>query len=422
MPLISDSTGVLRSQETRTFIDRFQKSINDCLTGMEGDKALTLLHGLRDNLLAEESAVNRTVIEIEELLTRLGAASNSEALELITAGFHRLAAEQFRNRASVGTFHAHYYRFVELLIEYAIANAAAMLKSEGITLPHNSWCLLVSGELGRGEPSRRCLGRIILLAEETGDFTREFFNQLAYRTLAILDPLIAPDGKKAVSGRRQFWSSTAAEWLELVDAGLKGGGSSSANSDTLADENLFADTFCMVADLKPLCGSMLLAEKVISSSRKRVAIELSSERFWQFARQTAAMPVAIGIFGKFKTVKTGKNRGKFSLEELAINPLVAATRALAVSYGITETSTIARIKGILATGNLGVTLADRLLIAYHDYMKALIEIELSENSANEKIFFSPDTLDEISRERFLVGLEDITTLQRLVYQQLVEVD
>jgi hypothetical protein len=30
-------------------------------------------------------------------------------------------------------------------------------------------------------------------------------------------------------------------------------------------------------------------------------------------------------------------------------------------------------------------------------------------------------LDELSRERFRAGLEEITTLQRLVYQQLVEV-
>ena len=65
--------------------------------------------------------------------------------------------------------------------------------------------------------------------------------------------------------------------------------------------------------------------------------------------------------------------------------------------------------------------ADRLLIAYHDFMKIFVELELAENRANDKVFFNPDSLDEPGRERFREGLEEITTLQRLVYQQLVEV-
>jgi signal-transduction protein with cAMP-binding, CBS, and nucleotidyltransferase domain len=422
MPLISDSNGVLRSQEARTFIDRFQKSINARLTGMETKEALTLLYDLRGNLIAEESAVNRTVLEIEALLHRLAVVSSSEDIADITASFHQLAAEQFRNRASVSTFHSHYSRFMEMLIVYAITTAAAMLHSEGMEIPENSWCALVSGELGRGEPGRRRLGQIILLADDSAGFSPELFNLFAYRTLAILDPLLAPGGKRPVADRRKFWSGTATAWSQLVAAGLHEGKNPAADGDTLADENLFADTVTMVADVRPLCGALPLAEAVVADSRQKVALELHGERFRQFAKQTTAMPVAIGIFGRFKTVKTGKHRGEFPLEEMAITPLVAATRALAVAHGITETATIARITGILATGDLGVALADRLLHAYHDFMKTLIELELSATTAGEKIFFNPDSLDELSRERFRNGLEEITTLQRIVYQQLVEAD
>jgi len=421
MALISDSTGILKSQEAMTFIDRFQKSINSRITGMEGEEALALLHDIKEKLVAEEFAVNRSASEIEDILHRLAAVSSSEEAGLIAARFHQLAAEQFRNRASVGTYHSHYSRFLALLISHAISSAAVMLKHEGLDIRDDSWCALASGKLGRNEPSKMQLGRVILLVDDAAGLPRDLFNQFAYRAMAILEPLLPQKERKVGPGRRQFWSGTVTDWLELVDAGLSGRKSSAATIATTADADLFEDTFRLVADLRPVAGSASLAEAAVNSSRARIAQELSEERFRQFVIKTTAMPVAIGIFGRFKTVKTGKHRGEFSLEDFAINPLIAATRAMAVSFGIYETSTVARIKGILATGNIGVAHADRLLIAYHDFMKTLVELELSENRGNDKVFFNPDALDELSKERFRNGLEEVTTLQRLVYQQLVEV-
>lgn len=422
MGLISDSTGILRSPEAKSFIADFDKRLQSRITNMEGQEALALLLDIRENLLAEESAVNRSVCEIESLLNCLAHAGSSEEIDLLVTDFHQLAAEQFKSRASASTFHAHYSRFLELLISYATVTAITMLKNERIPLADKSWCVLVSGRLGRGEPGRRYQGKIIFIADDSEEFSIETFNRFAYQTLAIFEPLIAIGEKRTGSGRRQFWAGSLSEWQEVVDAGLSGGERSKAEKDLLADENLYADTFSVVADLRPLFGVMPLAEAVIMSSRMRVAAEFSGERFRQFARQTAALPVAIDFFGRIKTAKRGKHQGEFSLEELALKPLIASVRALAVFCGIMETATIARIKGILATGNLGVSHADRLLTAYQDFMKALIENELLESRVNEKIFFNPDILDESSRERFRLGLEDITTLQRIVYQHLVEGD
>jgi len=420
MPLISDSTGILRPQEAMTFIDRFQKSIAARITGMEGKEALQLLHDIRGNLVAEESAVHRSVAEIEDILQRLAIAGSIEETGIAAANFRQLAADQFSQRASVSTYHANCSRFMTLLISHAITSAADMLTREGKEIPGGSWCALASGKLGRGETGRMNFGQVILLAEDSADITRETFNEFAYRAMAILEQLLPAADKGAGPDRRPFWSGTAADWLEFVDAGLSGRRGSGATSFTSADADLFSDTFSLAADLRPLCGSLSLAATVVDSSSARVAHELAEEHFRQFVIRTTGMPVAIGIFGRFKTLKSGRHRGKFSLEDLAINPLVAATRVLAVSSGITDTATVARIKAILAAGNLGVAHADRLLKAYYDFEKMLIECELAEKSAGEKIFLNPDEFDEPTRERFRTGLEEVTTLQRLVYQQLVE--
>jgi hypothetical protein len=55
-------------------------------------------------------------------------------------------------------------------------------------------------------------------------------------------------------------------------------------------------------------------------------------------------------------------------------------------------------------------------------MRQLVRIEINAGSSQASIFLNPDDLDEVTRERLRSGLEDISMLQRLVYQQLVEVD
>lgn len=420
MTLLSDRTGILRTQEAKTFADRFQKRINSRITTMEAAEALALLHAIRENLAVEETAIDRSDSDIEELLNRLAATGDSEELQLLIVNFQQLAAEQFKNRASVSTFLSHYSRFMELLLSHAIATATKMMANDGIAIDKSSWCALVSGKLGRGEASNMDPGKIILIAADHEGISRECFSQFAHGILATLEPLLALGGKTPGSSRNQIWAGAEMDWLELVDAGLSGGKSSSARISRLPDADLFAETFRMIADLKPLFGSMPLAVAVINRSRERVTRELDGESFRQMVKLTTAMPVAIGIFGRIKTARTGRHRGEFPLEELAINPLIAATRVLAIATGITETATTARIKGILAMGNLGVTLADRLLTAYHDFMKTLIELRLNNRSGNEKAFFNPDVLDELAREQFRIGLEEVTTLQRVAYQQLAE--
>lgn len=419
MTLISDK-GLLRSPEIKGFLDRVQKSIANRLTGMEGEEALALLQEIRGNLIAEEVAVNRTVHDIETILEQLATAETGESLQLIATSFHERAAEQFRSRTSVSTFHAHYSRFMEKLVYHAITSAAATLRREGAAFEEGSWCALASGALGRNEASRRRPGQIILLADETHGFSREEFNQLAYRTLAIIEPLLFPEAKRATAGKRRFWSGTTAEWHQLVAAGLQNG-TGTANTDG-ADDALYADTIALVADLRPLCGDTTLATAVVDRSRQRVLAEVGSDRFRQFAKETTAQPVGIGIFGRFKTARSGKHRGEFSLDELAIKPLVASIRILAIAAATAETETINRIREILAIGNLGVTFADRLLHAYHELMKLLIEGELAAGSSVGQIYFNPDAHDEAVRENLRLGLEEVTTLQRIAYQQLVEAD
>jgi signal-transduction protein with cAMP-binding, CBS, and nucleotidyltransferase domain len=99
--------------------------------------------------------------------------------------------------------------------------------------------------------------------------------------------------------------------------------------------------------------------------------------------------------------------------------LVAGIRLLSLCHGVRETSTVGRIKALLTTGNLGVNLAERLLLTYQVFYRYLLDLEFGQQIDGE-FYFNPELLNEESSELFKEGFEDVNTLQRIVYQQMVE--
>jgi signal-transduction protein with cAMP-binding, CBS, and nucleotidyltransferase domain len=238
------------------------------------------------------------------------------------------------------------------------------------------------------------------------------------RFMAVLS-VCFPSVSRNLNSPSQFWYGSDLEWRETAAGRLEVG-----KRDSLTEESVsrFSSILETVADMRMVCGDLELGQSVLETGRKLLADCVQSGIFWRLAKDISTMPVAIGIFGRFKTARRGKNRGKFDLKEMAIDPLASAVRILSLSCGGSETSFSGRIKSILAGGNMGVALADRLLIAYQDFMRERIRLELAGRKEADGLFFKPDTLDEESGERFRAGMEDVTTLQRLVHQQLVEVE
>jgi signal-transduction protein with cAMP-binding, CBS, and nucleotidyltransferase domain len=299
-----------------------------------------------------------------------------------------------------------------------------MLRQEGHEPEGARWALLASDGLGRRETTRKGQNAIIFIHDD-GAAVHEYFHHLALQLMAILGECLMPLHLGLHRNHLAFWHGTLDDWrLQLLEEtgapppgqpdGDPGGGSVQAEQ--------YARMIELMADLRPLCGDTGLAARVTEMADAILAWERQREPFRQFARRVATMPVALGIFGRFRTAMTGKHRGEFSLDEMATRPLVASVRLLALVAGIRETSTTERIKALLVTGNIGVALADRLLVALHDFGRCQVELEIAERVEGEDYFFNPDVLTDSARERFKAGLEDLTTLQRLVYQQMVEVE
>lgn len=415
-------SAIMTSKGTKALIEEFQKSLVSRMSEAGAAETLELLYSLKGELQREMTVCEGPAGEIGKLISEMESIRFADELRGYAERFERLLAEQFACRSSVREIHELSCAFHEKFVSTALTHAMHLLQGEGWTPPDISSALLVSGELGRREAILGERSSFFFVFQDCGPDERCYYDELAVRFMAVLSVRFPAINRSLFKGGNLFWSGPKTEWAAYVAAPLKGGDAVSRIPGGESDELFFSRMFENVADLRFLCGDTVFAEGLLEQSRKLIADEIRGERFWHLAKNVAVMPLALSIFGRLKTEKSGRHKGAFSLKELAIDPLVAASRVLAVAQGVVETSTVERLKAVLAAGNLGVTLADRLLVAYQDFLRQLVRIELEAGSDAGSLYLYPAVLDEASRESLKCGLEDVSTLQRFVHQQLVEVE
>jgi len=426
MAFVTNNQGsIMTSRAAKGLLDELFRQLAQRMSDMESSDYQALLRRVRDELLREENIDVLINEEMSALCNRLSTVRLVDDLVPLCSKLTELTSRHFQARFSVATLQQFTCSFLEALLATAVRLAEELLRLEGHGEQNLSWCLLASDGLGRREATRMGHNAIIFIHGNLAADQREYVHQLALRLVAILRECDIPLQIGLKRNGHVFWHGSLNEWRELLQkstgAAFASGQVTGAISGQRQAES-YARAMEIMADLRPLCGDMYLAGQVMDMAAAVLNWEREREQFRQLAHRVATMPVALGIFGRFRTARSGKHRGEFSLEELATGPLVESIRIMAIIAGIRETSTAERIKSLMAANSIGVALADRLLVALYDFVRCQIELEMSERVEGESYFFNPDLLDDEARERFKTGLEDLTTLQRLLYQQIAEVD
>lgn len=418
MAFVTNNPGnIMTSRAAKSLLDDIHSRLAARMADMESRDYLALMQRLREELLREENVDAWIADEYATLRSRLAETRLVDELHPLYQRLTALANRHFQARSSVSTLHEYSCHALETLLSAALNIAGEMLRREGHHQERRSWALLASDGLGRREATLRGHNAIVFLH---GDDDNGYYHLLALQLLAIMEECGIPLHLGLQRNGHIFWHGPLTAWHEeLLEA--TGGRAATSSPPGSVESEAYSRAIEIMADLRPLCGDRELAGRATEMVSAMLFRERSREPFRQYALRVATMPVALGIFGRFRTAMTGKHRGEFSLEEMAIRPLVASVRILSLSEGIRETSTVERIKALLVNGNLGVALADRLLVALHDFVRCQVGLESGEHSAGGDYFFNPAVLNDEEKERFKAGLEDLTTLQRLVYQQYVEV-
>lgn len=420
MSFVTDNPGsIMTSRSAGALLADIHKRLFATMSGMESRDYFALLHKVRDEIIREEQVDSWVADDFAFLGNSLAEARFADELGPLHEKLLALTARHFSARSSVSALHEFSGRALETLLATAMAIAGELSRREGEWQPDCDWSLFASDCLGRREATLKGHLAIIFIHEDGSADRENHCRRLALRLEAILGEcgILLQSGLQ--QGGQLFWHGPVSQWRRLMPETSHRQQPDAASGPAGVERH--AREIEIMADIRPLCGNMELAARVTEMTRASLDRERDSERFRQLARRVATMPVALGIFGRFRTARSGEHRGEFSLEEMAIRPLVSSARIMAIACGIRETSTTARLKALQAGGQVGVALVDRLLVALHDFARCQIELEIAGDTADGEHYFNPYVLGNEERERLKAGLEDLTTLQRLVYQQVVEV-
>ena len=139
------------------------------------------------------------------------------------------------------------------------------------------------------------------------------------------------------------------------------------------------------------------------------------------ARTVAEMPTGLNFFGRLRLPKSGRHQGEFDLCQYALAPLINNVRVLAINCALHETSTIARVKGLQERGHLSVDLTEKLLFAYHDFIRLKINRQLGVGCDKElACFIARQELTKDEEFRLRTGLEAVSDLEKMVYLRFAE--
>jgi CBS domain-containing protein len=414
---------------TTELIDDVRRTIAENATPLVYGDKVELLSVLQEEVSTEIQFEETIARRVEELLGETDAADSVERLKSLTRRGYQLVAEHFERRSSVVAVHEMSTRLFDRVFRKVIGLAALTPELEACGREVLACCWMAAEEAGRGEMTLMNGHRLFLVYDDSLSHAADRFREIGARVGAALAELgVIPEAGSGHAGA--IWCGSTGEWQAWLKTALLRPGQQAvlpvlpalAVPFRLANQEDadFLDVFAAVADLRLLAGDEGTGAKVLSQAREALGQLPVSTAFAQAARQIAAMPVAINLFGWFRVERSGKHRGEFDIEIHALKPLVMNVRLLAVTRHVAATGTIDRVRALLAGGHLSVDTAEKIVRAYHEIARQRVRMEVSAQRPVDGLFLNPEDLNDVEEQKFKGALEAVVGLERLVHSQLME--
>ena len=426
-------TDVLLSRGAVDLSGSLKETLTEKMAYLLPGEQVALLLNMQGRLQEELAFEKESQAGFAGIMAELEGAVYEDMLPSLHQRYRRMAVYYFARRGSVLAFHGLCNAWLDSLVCKVLELAAAGLELADMGKPPVPYCLLATGVAGREEQALAAkLEYFLVYAEDTGN-AADYFNQFAYRIIAVLEACGMVLGGDRMEQGQKIWHGSAASWRRWVEDELHREPAPHPSlltvlpSFTVSMKPLHQEDWerspiiFTIADLRVVCGDHQLTSELMDFVRSMVMKERETETFTLLARKVVAMPVALGFFGGFRVERHGEHRGEFNVEEFALAPLVLNVAILACKYGLLQTGTIPRIKGLVEGGRLGVELGERLLRAFHEFSRQrIVQVVNSAAVSPSGFYLNPDNLEEEDMKYFKNGLESLTTLQKIIYQVFSE--
>lgn len=289
----------------------------------------------------------------------------------------------------------------------ALALAVAHLEREGIACrPDVSYAFLILGSGARDEQSITSDQDHALLYDGPDDAQVDaYFTRLAEVTTAYLYEIGYALCAGNVMASNPRWRGN----IRAFEVRLKG------YAELPTWEHI---RYLLIAsDARVVAGSAALAEAVRAKAVQAVA--RSGFMKWKIADQGLAQRVSLTLLGQLRLETGGDHKGRLALKEGLYTPLVNSVRVFALSVGVEEPSTAARIAALVQARVFSAELAASLLQALRTTLFARVTHHLALAQSGEPLhdyvdlsLFNEEQRDELKRAH-----RTARTLQQLAAKQ-----
>lgn len=289
----------------------------------------------------------------------------------------------------------------------ALVLAINGLAADGWGQPSVPFALIVMGSAGRGE----CLlapdqDNGFILADYDDDAHARidaYFVPLAERFTRLLDAIGFPLCRGNVMATNPVWRKRISEWRKQIALWLR------KRTET---QLLLSD---ILVDFQHVCG-----DAALSRTLRRYVMQAIAESP-TFVRDLFAIEAdhgaALGWFGRLRSERDKQDRpGMINLKLRGTLPLVEAARLLALRAGLPETSTLARLDGLLAAGALNPDDHDNLKDAFQFISHLLLRQQLEDAAAGREIgeFVPEERLSKREKDHLVTCLRNIVNVRTLL--------
>jgi CBS domain-containing protein len=293
----------------------------------------------------------------------------------------------------------------------ALVLAINALAADGWGGPPVPFALIVMGSAGRGE----CLlspdqdNGFILADYDDAAHARidAYFVPLAERFTQLLDAIGFPLCLGNVMATNPVWRKRISEWRKQIAVWLR------RRTET---QLLLSD---VLVDFQHVWGDAALSQALRRHIMKAIAESPTFVRDL-FAIE-AGHGAALGWFGRLRSERDKQDRpGMINLKLRGSMPLVEAARLLSLRAGLPETSTLARLDGLLAKGALHPEDHDNLKDAFEFISQLLLRQQVEDVAAGREVgdFVPEERLSRREKDRLVTCLRSVVNVRTMLEADL----
>jgi CBS domain-containing protein len=322
-----------------------------------------------------------------------------------------LAKEFLRDGAPIAEVQALLTEINFELHRRALVRAINALAADGWGEPPVRFALIVMGSAGRGE----CLlapdqdNGFVLADYDDAAHARidGYFMALAERFTHMLDAIGFPLCLGNVMATNPVWRKRISEWRSQIASWLR---------KRTEAQLLLSD---ILVDFQHVWGDAALSQAL----RRHVmqAIGRNPTFVKDLFSIEADHGVALSWFGRLRSERDKQDRpGMINLKLRGSLPLVEAARLLSLRAGLPETSTLARLDGLVAKGAMHQDDHDDLKGAFEFISRLLLRQQVEDFAAGREVgdFVPEERLSKREKDRLVTCLRHIANVRSLLEADL----